>query len=249
VADSAKAATKPKGKPSSTAPATPKRAKGERVDWEGMEPHYRANKLSLRELGTMYGVTGAAILKHARIQMPPWVRDQSEKINALAEAQVNAEAAKAVNAAQEVVNGKQRALTNALVVQATVNIIAQVRQGQRERFTAMAGLSSDMFAALRSQFDNRAQLEDLAALMERAGEDDKAKDKLGEIFRDVIALPGQIKAFKDLSDIITKLTDMETKAYKLEKVPDGDTGRANLPIRFVDPPMVERVDDDDPEAG
>lgn len=216
-----------------------KRAKGERVDWDGMEPHYRANKLTLRELGEMYGVSNPAILKHARVH--GWVRDLQDTIDAKVEDLVNrASVSKQVS--------KEQMLTTAVVVQATSELIANVRLGQRDRFKQVAGLAVEMFVALRDQFVSRESLETLGGLMDTVDDNGKP-DALSKLYREVTELPSQIRSLRDLTDIIAKLTAMETTAYKLEKAPEGtDHTRASLPIRFVDsPPMVQLVDDDDNE--
>lgn len=223
-----------------------KREKGERVDWEGMESHYRANHLSLRELGEMFGVTAAAIIKHARKEVPPWQRDLTEAIDAQAEALVNAASLGLVNGG---VNAEveKRPVTpaSALVISATAELIANIRLGQRDRFKQVATLAVDMFVALRDQFANRESLETLGDLMEKVDDNGKP-DALSKLYREVTELPGAIKALKDLTEIIGKVTAMETVAYKLEKVPEGnDNSRSSLPIRFVESPMVERVDDED----
>lgn len=224
-----------------------KRKKGQRVDWEGLEPFYRGNKMSLREIGLMFDVRAPSIVKHARLQDPPWTRDAEGEIHARADELVNEATAHAANSDPDSANSTPRVVSRAIVIQATADLIAQVRLGQRQRFGEVASLATDMFRALREQFDNRLDLQTLGELMAQVTESGKPTE-LTKMYFDVVALPGQIKAFKDLSDIIGRLTDMETKAYKLEKAPEGgDGGRTNLPVRFVGTQWVERVEPNDDE--
>ena len=209
-----------------------------------MEPHYRANHLSLRELGAMYDVRAPSIVKHAASQSPPWKRDLTAAIDARADELVN-EAETLANTKANAEANKTRVLATSNVIQATATVIADVRLGQRSRFKHLSNLSIEMFMELDAQFRNRTDLRTLGELMEQV--DDKGRpDELTKLYREVIELPDQIKALKDLTDIIAKITAMETVAYKLEKAPEGnDQARASLPVRFVDTPMVERVDDED----
>ena len=216
-----------------------KRAKGERVDWSGMEPHYRANRLTLRELGSMYGVTPAAILKHARKpeNAPLWVRDLSEAIEARAAQLVN----EAVNKNLETVNSPERKASTAMVVNGTAEVIAAVRMGQRTRFSRATSLYTRLFEDLEAQVQERTNLTELIKRFEGEVNDEGLGKLLGKAMRDAIALPEQIKAFKDLATIGAQLTQQETVAYKLEKAPEGgEGGRTDLPVRFVETKWIEK---------
>lgn len=219
---------------------TKKRAKGERVDWDGMEPHYRANKLSLRELGEMFGVTAAAILKHAN--KVSWSRDLTDQIDARADALVNSASVNAVNDSTDLVNGKPRVMTSAVVIQATAELIANVRLAQRTRFSRAADLYTSLFIDLEQQVKERGKLTEMIAEYESEVDDAGLGKLLGKMMRDAIALPEQIKAFKDLAAIGAQLTAQEQVAYKLDKAPEGGEGsRTDLPVRFVGTKWVEQV--------
>ena len=53
------------------------------LDWDRIQELYRANKLSVREIGSMFGVSHVSILKRANAF--EWVRDLDAKNNARAE--------------------------------------------------------------------------------------------------------------------------------------------------------------------
>ncbi len=60
------------------------------IDWEGMKPHYEAGIVPLKTLGKEFGCSDAAIIKHARNAIPPWVRNLKGRIQAAADAKVSA---------------------------------------------------------------------------------------------------------------------------------------------------------------
>lgn len=56
-----------------------KKYQRKQLDWESIEKHYRAGKLSIREIGRRCGCDEKQIRRRARAE--GWVRDLSEKIN------------------------------------------------------------------------------------------------------------------------------------------------------------------------
>ena len=129
-------------------------------------------------------------------------------------------------------------------IEAYAEVITRVRLGQNERFRRVAQLCMSMFEELEEQVEARPLLNELGDLMVRPN--DAGYDKLNEIYRKVIEFPGQVRAMKDLADVIGQLTTWETKAFRLDTAPlGGNTSKKHLLVRFVDaPPMVERVDED-----
>jgi len=52
------------------------------IEWDLIEPHYRAGIRSLKDIGKEFGVSDAAIIKRAK--RDGWVRDLAAKIQAKA---------------------------------------------------------------------------------------------------------------------------------------------------------------------
>jgi hypothetical protein len=232
-----------------------KRKPGEAVDYEAIEPLYRAGILSLKEIGLMYDITAAGILKHARKQKPPWERDIEARVQARANTKVREalikqaeeDDKKLVNAAEGEVN--RGALVNATpvtkietrdmsrpinnAVEGYAEVLMRVRLGQNERFREVAALCMTMFTELKEQVAARPLLNELGDLMIKP--DENGYDKLNEIYRKVIEFPGQVRAMKDLADVIGQLTAWEARAFKLDTAPMGDQGRRKyLAVRFVE---------------
>ena len=158
---------------------------------------------------------------------------------------------------QTVNNGEQRVNKTVLVnanignslaisnsIEAYADVIARVRLGQNERFKRVAALCMSMFEELEGQVANRPELAELGDMMLAPTE--AGYDKLNDIYRKIIEFPGQVRAMKDLADVIGQLTTWETKAFRLETAPlDAASGkRKHLLVRFVDAPMVERIEPD-----
>lgn len=210
-------------------------AGGAGVDWEGVERDYRAGVMTIRQIGEAHGISHTLVQRHAKRYA--WARDLSERIAVKAEEKL-AERTVSVEVAN-LPPGKHK---DSLIVETRASQVAEIRHGQRQRFSQMAELSTEMFVELKASFANRVDLNTLGELLAQYTEGG-APTPLTKAFMDAVALPGQIKAFKDLTDIITKLTDMESKAFKLDKAPEeGNGGRASLPIRFVGTQYVERVE-------
>lgn len=98
----------------------------ERVDWDAIEPHYRANVRSLRDIGAEFGVSDAAIIKHAKNADPPWERDLGARIKAKADAKLAAALVRTERAGQP-----EAKLTEAVRVEVEAEVQARVRQSHR----------------------------------------------------------------------------------------------------------------------
>lgn len=95
-----------------------------RVDWDAIEPHYRANVRSLRDIGAEFDVSDAAIIKHA--SKMGWERDLGGKIKAKADAKLAAALVATERADQPAAK-----LTEAVRVEVEAEVQARVRQSHR----------------------------------------------------------------------------------------------------------------------
>lgn len=221
-----------------TPPPIKKRKKGEPVDWQAMQPFYCAGVLSNRQIGEMFGVSHTAVANKAKEL--GWERDLSDRIAAHTERKMLVATAELSNP----VAVESRKLTENALVETWTDAVVKVRMGQNERFARVAKLCMNMFEELEEQVAARPLLNELADLMVRPNE--QGIDRLNDIYRKVIEFPGQVRAMKDLADVIGQLTAWETRAFRLDSAPLGDGGkRKNLTVRFIEAtPMVERVDDE-----
>lgn len=187
-----------------TAPTPPARRK---VDWEAIEPHYRSGIRSLKDIGAEFGVSAPAIVKHA--EKSGWARDLTAKIQARADAKVNAAV---VNGE---VNVKAKILEKA-VVEANADMQAGVRLSQRSDIKRARNVVNNLMGELEHQagVENAILLAELGELMRRP--DDKGQDKLNDLYQKIISLPGRAKTMKDLGESMRVLIGLERQAYGLD---------------------------------
>ena len=104
------------------------KAKPARVDWDALEPHYRAGIRALKDIGKQFEVSAPAIVQHAKKN--GWTRNLKAKIKAKADAKV---AAAMLNEA--VLNGQVNAkakVNEALTVEVESEVQARIRLSQRK---------------------------------------------------------------------------------------------------------------------
>lgn len=197
-----------------------KRAK---IDWEGVELHYRAGIRSLMDIAKDYGVSDAGILKRAKTQ--GWTRNLAAKIKAKADAKVSAAAVSEIVSVQKATN------QNA-IVEANAEIVAQADLINRK----------DVLLALQV---SRSQLEEVAALCDKElskelawlndvaigsklakGIRPEVVAKLEGLFDYIISLAGRVKLSKDIAASHGVYIPMQRKILKLDE--EGDRNQSNL---------------------
>lgn len=98
-----------------------------RVDWDALEPHFRAGVRSLKDLGREFGCSDAGIIKHAR--EAGWVRNLTGKIQAKANAKVTAALVKAETGETQ--------LTEAICVEVEAQVQSRIRLSHQTMLTKM----------------------------------------------------------------------------------------------------------------
>jgi hypothetical protein len=193
--------------------------KKEAVDWDALEPHYRAGIRSLKDLGAEYGCSDAAIVKHAKKN--GWTRNLAAKIAAKAEAKVSAAAVSAEVSAQRAANQEQ-------VVEANAQLQYQIRMEHRQDIKASRELFQKLLSEVRGITDHPDLCEELFDLLyakegEASGDDPKAvmreQDrlfKLRQAFERVMSIGGRVDAAKKLSEMLEKLIKMEREAFGIK---------------------------------
>ncbi len=100
------------------------------LDWDQIQDLYRANKISVREIGSMFGVSHVSILKRAKAC--EWARDLDAKINARAEQIV---ARRTVTSGVTSESSPKQVVTKARIVEINAKVIANVRMRHRTHIT------------------------------------------------------------------------------------------------------------------
>ena len=178
-----------------------------KVDWDALGPHFRAGVRSLKDIGAEFGVSDAAIIKHAR--KVGWTRDLKGKVQAKADAMVSAAAVSA-----EV--SEKIALTERVVVQAEAQVQARIRIAHRNDIGRGRALTMALFAELEAQTGDIESFRALGEILRNEGEN--GADKLNDLYRAVISLPERTKTVKALSESLKNLIGLEREAYGIEAV-------------------------------
>lgn len=190
-----------------------------KVDYDRIEPGWRAGIASPRQLAAQYTeetgqpVSHTAIISH--FKKAGIDRDLSAKIQAKAEAMVT----------EAMVTGKVTAkptIPEKQVIEDGAVKIAEVRIAHRADIRRARGVVNNLLIELESQTggDAAATLEQLGELMRKP--DDKGMDKLNDLYQKVISLPGRAKTMKDLGESLRVLIGLERQAFGMNDKGDDE---------------------------
>lgn len=176
-------------------------------DWEKIELDYRAGIKTLREIAADHGISEGAIRKRAK--RDGWERDITAKIAQKADALVRKDAVRS-----EV--RKESAISEREIIDANAQAIVSVRLSHRKDIQRSRRITMGLLEELEQQTgaDNVALLEQMGELLR--SEDDKGQDKLNDLYRKIISLPGRAKTMKDLGESLRVLVTLERQAFGLD---------------------------------
>ncbi len=193
-------------------------------DWERIEVEYRAGVRSLREIAAEHGISHGAINKRAK--RDGWERDLSAKIQAKADALVSkAEVSKQVST--------ETAATERDVIEANAAAIVQVRMTHRKDIARSRSIVMAMMAELEASCgaENAELLSSLGEMMRSP--DEYGHDKLNDLYRAVVSLPGRAKTMKDLASSLAVLIDKEREAFSVGAKHQGSEDGAAGPTKTL----------------
>lgn len=179
-----------------------------KADWERIEIDYRAGVKSLREIAGEHGISEGAIRKRAKRDV--WTRDLADKIQQRAEDLVRTQAVRTE------VRSEQRA-TERQVIEANAEAVANVKMAHRSDISRARSIVNGLLDELQEMVgsDNATLLQELGFLLR--SEDENGKDRLNDLYQQIISLPGRSKAMKDLTASLQSLVAMERTAYGMDK--------------------------------
>lgn len=197
-----------------------------KVEWDLIEPHYRAGIRSLKDIGAEFRVSDAAIVKHAKKN--GWTRDLAAKIKAKADAKVSAAAVSKLVSAEKAANEQA-------VVEANAELQYRIRIEHRQDI----GRTRQLFKALLAEVETATNEKNLfEAVIARIGnivgaeQDESVKDVLMEQFADLVgdvrkltSIGNRIDSAKKLTEILEKLVRMEREAFGIT---DGESGDGDI---------------------
>jgi hypothetical protein len=198
-----------------------------KVDYERIEPDWRAGLKSPEQLASEYTeatgipVSRPAIIKHFKnlgIE-----RDLKAKIKAKADAMV----------AASMVTGKvttETIATEKAIVDKGATDLAVVQITHRKDIGRSRSLVMSLLAELEAHTDGVGLLEQLAEIM--YSPDDKGQDKRNELFNKVISLSGRVSNVKALMDSLKTTIGLEREAYGLDDKKLSGTATGDISITF-----------------
>jgi len=181
-----------------------------RVDWDAIEPHYRANVRSLRDIGAEFGVSDAAIIKHA--SKMGWERDLGGKIKAKADAKLAAALVATERADQPAAK-----LTEAVRVEVEAEVQARVRHSHRTDINRSKSIVNRYLATLESLEITEAPSAAVAESLR------KGAAKLPPM----APLKEHIAMLKQLIEGQKSLVTMEREAYGIAHLQDDPEDQAS----------------------
>jgi hypothetical protein len=180
---------------------------------DAAERDYRAGVLTLREIGSLHGVSHTAIRKRAI--RGGWTRDLLARVRSRAAQKI------AIAMRGEQAQGfpaevsKEVELLDAQVVESHAEAIVSVKLAQNARARQLGMLYDALLEELEASFTGECAID----LVERIGR------------------------LKSLTEVLSKVVALERQAYRLDELDEVDArARTSLPIRFIDPPKFDDPD-------
>lgn len=200
------------------------------TDWEAIEADYRAGVKTLREIAGEHGITHGAINKRAK--RDGWTRDLSAKIRARAEDLVSK------NVVSTAVSKEAKVSSDEAVIAANAQAIADVVLSHRANIADARAVGIRLLAELKQETDpdTLTALQDLGEMLRNP--DERGVDKLSDLYRKVISLPGRTKVLRDLGDTLQKLVQLERQAYNMD---DRDKGAESAAPRMTNVDRAVRL--------
>ncbi len=185
-----------------------------KVDYERIEPGWRAGALSPSQLAAEYtdatgvSVSRSAIIKHfTELGIP---RDLKAKVRAKADAMV----------AEAMVTGKVSTVTtkrDTEIIDESATREAIVRLSHRTDIARSRNIVMSLFAELEAicGVENAELLSQLGELMRNP--DENGQDRRNDLYRKLISLPGRAKTMKDLGDSLKTMIGLEREAFGIDQ--------------------------------
>ena len=183
--------------------------KREPVDWDAMEPEWRAGLVSVLQLSRDYGVSRAGIIKH-------WDKEGVER-DLLAKIQARAEALVTHDAVTPKVTPEQR-VTERNVVEANAQVVADTILRHRADVKRAIDVVVLLWGLIEAELGSPEQFEHIGEIM--SSPDEFGNDKLNDMYKAALSLPQEVKNVKRLVEALKLLVELERKILRIESMPD-----------------------------
>lgn len=184
------------------------------ANWIAIEAEFRAGIKSIREIAESHGISDTAIRKRAKAE--GWEQNLRQRINMAVEEKL------ARTAAAE---GED-------VIEANANALASVELTQRSDIRNLRELVSLLTVECQAQCRDIEVFRRLGELMASPDEDGNP-DKLNELYRKVVSMPGRIQAVKQLAETLKILIELERKVLKMDAGDGSGAGGVEEFLRAI----------------
>lgn len=186
------------------------------IDWEAMEPDWRAGVVSVLQLSKEYSVSRAAIIKH-------WAKEGIERdLSAKIESRVDALVTQALVTPE--VTQEQR-VTERRIVEANAEMLAEKIVNQRADISRARTTVQRLWAVVEAELDFPEEFDQIGEILR--DQNDSGQDKLNDLYRAAIGIPQQVKNVKLLAESLKTLIELERKVLKIDTPPDpSDSAKA-----------------------
>lgn len=184
-----------------------------KADWDAIETEYSKGILSNRQIAEQHGITEAAIRKKAK--QLSWAKDLKEKIRIEAEKKVRAQEYATKCALTEEGKIEQRKEIEIAAITQSNIIITHRKDIARNRV-----IGAKMLDELEAHTDFKEIFETLGELM---SDPNSNYDRLNEMYKKVISMPGRVDVYKKLTESLKATIGMEREAYGIvDRQPDKE---------------------------
>jgi hypothetical protein len=194
------------------------------IDWDGIEPHFRANVRSLRDIAAEFGTTHTSIRKKATEL--GWTRDLQGKIKARYLHLVS-------KAALSNVVSIEKAATEQQIVEANADLQKNLILSHRADIRAARSVAVGLLDELRELGEHRIDFMQLGEQM--ADPEKPGRDRKAEQFQAVVSFAGRVDCTKKLTESFKTLIGLEREAFGIESRHsiESEESLQNLKITFV----------------
>lgn len=199
--------------------ATPKSTDLNPVPWDKIEPHFKAGIRSVKSISTEFGVSRAAIYKHAEKQRPPWIRSLKPQI-------IERAAELVTQQPFEGVTPIGYSATESQTIEVNAQALAIVQHAHRTIAGKARAIGTQLLTELGTATNEPelfARVAEFLALTETEEPDTAMRQDMADVQALLAQLPRRVGVFKTLIEALSKVQGMEREAFGLN-AEDGTGG-------------------------
>ena len=183
------------------------------VDWDAIEPDFRAGVKSIRQIAKENSITHGAVNQHAKLH--GWTRDLTAKVRQATRSKLSADALSTSLSAD---SGKQDTEKDTEIVDANAELRANIVRDHRADICAARALTKRMLAELQQQSGSPEALEAFAEMVATTVKDGERKtdEKSLAAFKKALGLGNRAQILEGLARSLRTLVTLERQAFSLD---------------------------------